>query len=309
MSVHIIRPGHPLTPADTHNLSADHPAAREWAHNSSDAKPDVLLHCGDLTHVGGVASFKKAINMLRTLDAELKLVIPGNHDLELDKDYWATQCSLEKDPEDPDDHPAAIATMTGQAAKEAGVTFLSEGVHTFTLKNGATFNIYVSPYTPAFGDWAFAYQHHEDRFNSPSQVQEGVTSVAVNPIPDDVPIDIVMTHGPPSGILDWCPQGTVGCPNLLKALGRVRPKMHCFGHIHEGNEAEIIDWSKRVVSGNATGDTRSYKSNRIERNYPASNSEIIVAGQETLAVNAAIMNGDDQPTNKPWLVTLDLGQK
>jgi hypothetical protein len=56
--------------------------------------------------------------------------------------------------------------MTGPAAVKAGVTCLAEGSHTFTLSNGSTFSIYASPYTPAFSDFAFMYNAHEDRFNT-----------------------------------------------------------------------------------------------------------------------------------------------
>ena len=202
-------------------------------------KTDVLLHCGDLTQVGGISSFKRALQMLSSIPAELKLVIPGNHDLELDQTFWASQHDEEGNPQDLEDHELAIKTMTGPLAAEAGVTFLTEGTRSFTLKIGAKFSIYVSPYTPAFSDWAFAYSPHQDRFNSPQQTANGVTSITTNPIPND--IDIVMTHGPPRGILDWCPQGNVGCPNLFHALRRVKPLMHCFGHIHEGNGIEVID--------------------------------------------------------------------
>lgn len=112
----------------------------------------------------------------------------------------------------------------------------------FHLKTGAKLSIYVSSYTPAFCDWAFAYESYQDRFNKPDQVEDGVTSIATKPIPDD--IDIVMTHGPPMGILDWCPQGNLGCKNLLRAIRGVKPLMHCFGHIHESSGIEAIDWRK-----------------------------------------------------------------
>ena len=76
--------------------------------------------------------------------------------------------------------------MTGPLAAEVGVLFLEEGTHSVRLKSGARFTIYVSRYTPAFGDWAFAYQHNEDRFDGPHQVAGGVTSIATDPIPDNV---------------------------------------------------------------------------------------------------------------------------
>ena len=55
-------------------------------------------------------------------------------------------------------------------------------------------------------------------------------------IPDDV--DVLLTHGPPLGHGDRCRrQGTprAGCLDLLEAVTfRVKPRYHCFGHIHEG---------------------------------------------------------------------------
>ena len=41
-------------------------------------------------------------------------------------------------------------------------------------------------------------------------------------------IDILITHGPPAGILD----DSCGDPELLDAVRRTRPKLHLFGHVH-----------------------------------------------------------------------------
>jgi hypothetical protein len=43
---------------------------------------------------GGLSEHKRALKMLGSIDAELKLVIAGNHDLPLDPD----------DDEDPEEH-------------------------------------------------------------------------------------------------------------------------------------------------------------------------------------------------------------
>ena len=264
---------------------------------------DVLLHCGDLTQIGGVSSFKKALKMLENIDADLKLVIAGNHDLELDQQYWEAQRDEDGALEDPEDHQSAMKTMTGPLAEKAGVSFLHEGTHQFTLKNGTEFTIYVSPYTPAFGDWAFAYKHHEDRFNEPCHVANGATSIATHPIPETV--DIIMTHGPAKGILDWCPEGNVGCKNLLQAVCRVKPKMHCFGHIHESNGAEIVDWGGNHALGRKEEAEQRQFEDTIENPYP---QPYLWGGRQgrTLAVNAAIMNGNNKPENAPWFISLDL---
>ena len=51
-------------------------------------------------------------------------------------------------------------------------------------------------------------------------------------IPDGT--DILVTHGPPAGILDRTYRGeAVGCQDLLDRVRAVRPRLHVFGHIHE----------------------------------------------------------------------------
>lgn len=108
-------------------------------------------------------------------------------------------------------------------------------------------------------------------------------------------MDIVITHRPPKGILDLCPEGNVSCENILQAVRRVRPRLHCFGHIHEGNGAMVMDWE--------TGDNGS----RIWNEYPnLVDLPPVVCGQQTLMVNAAIMNEKNKPVNAPWLVGLEL---
>jgi len=48
-------------------------------------------------------------------------------------------------------------------------------------------------------------------------------------------IDILITHTPPKGILDTSSRGmSLGCSSLAKELGRISPRVHCFGHVHAG---------------------------------------------------------------------------
>ena len=47
-------------------------------------------------------------------------------------------------------------------------------------------------------------------------------------IPPD--IDVLLTHCPPTGILD---DGRWGCPILRKLIDNAKPKVHLFGHCHQ----------------------------------------------------------------------------
>ena len=79
--------------------------------------------------------------------------------------------------------------------------------------------IWGSPVTPLYGG-AFGLSSAKDRKRLYAQIPEG--------------IDVLITHGPPYGILDLGPGSHLnqGCPELLDAVMRVRPKLHVFGHIH-----------------------------------------------------------------------------
>jgi len=48
--------------------------------------------------------------------------------------------------------------------------------------------------------------------------------------------DVLVTHGPPYGILDRAYNGhRFGDKDLMKRVHLVRPRLHLFGHIHEQN--------------------------------------------------------------------------
>ena len=59
-------------------------------------------------------------------------------------------------------------------------------------------------------------------------------------IPDNV--DVLITHTPPFGILDVCSRGSIlGCKHLLNAVKKIKPRMHCFGHVHHSSGQKVID--------------------------------------------------------------------
>eukprot|EP01080_Neovahlkampfia_damariscottae_P003134 gene3134-5450_t len=56
-----------------------------------------------------------------------------------------------------------------------------------------------------------------------------------NQIPLDT--DILVTHVPPFGILDQ----NEGCKVLKEVVEKIKPKVHCFGHVHGRNGYVTID--------------------------------------------------------------------
>ena len=89
-------------------------------------------------------------------------------------------------------------------------------------------------------------------------------------------VDVVITHGPPFGILDkllvvnsdtdannadqldgiFSNEKNVGCRELFARVREVSPKLHLFGHIHEGY-GEIDKWGTRFI--NASTMNRDYR--------------------------------------------------
>lgn len=213
---------------------------------------DLLIHCGDLTYTGTPEQYHKSLDMLKEINAPVKLAIAGNHDRTLDRDYMLSHLQLHgptrEAAEERYREMRHLWTAADGRAKQEGVTFLDEGTHTVDLPNGASAKVYTSAYTPEFYDWAFPYERDEDRFNPPAASLADAKNIAPYPVPSfalmDRPLDVMITHGPPYGRLDATKNGDlVGCPHLLRALMRARPLVHCFGHIHEGRGAERVRWS------------------------------------------------------------------
>jgi predicted phosphodiesterase len=96
-----------------------------------------------------------------------------------------------------------------------GLTYLEdEGVTLGGLR------LWGSPWQPWFFDWAFNLRRGAELDAKWRQIPEG--------------LDVLVTHGPPAGHGDRCHDGRrVGCEDLLRHLGRARPRFHLFGHIHE----------------------------------------------------------------------------
>ncbi|WP_286592231.1 metallophosphoesterase [Sphingobacterium sp. N143] len=84
--------------------------------------------------------------------------------------------------------------------------------------NGIKF--WGSPITPWFNNWAF-------NRNRGAEIKKHWDLIPVD-------TDVLITHGPPFGILDETVYGKrTGCEELLLRVYQVKPQYHIFGHIHE----------------------------------------------------------------------------
>jgi Icc-related predicted phosphoesterase len=80
---------------------------------------------------------------------------------------------------------------------------------------------YGSPWQPWFFDWSFNLQRG-------TEIKEKWALI-------DEDTDVLITHGPPQGYCDRVREGeNVGCADLLEVVELIMPRLHIFGHIHEG---------------------------------------------------------------------------
>ena len=97
-----------------------------------------------------------------------------------------------------------------------------------------------SPWQPEFLSWAFNLPRGEALAEKWAQ------------IPGDT--DVLITHGPPHGLGDEAWGRCLGCRELLAAAERVRPALHCYGHIHEGRGVYPTEWGLCANVTAAEGD-------------------------------------------------------
>ncbi|KAL8380744.1 hypothetical protein RB595_005159 [Gaeumannomyces hyphopodioides] len=311
--------------SDTHGLDLPEESCPE-------ERVDVAIHCGDMTDSSRIEEYHTALRLLQQVDAPLKLVIPGNHDVSTDERAMRRLVQEAFPPLDLDlavkECSEVRALMTGEHATEHGIHFLEEGTHKFALANGAALTVYASPYTPAFGNGAFQFEPGSGHNFA---------------IPQDV--DLVMTHGPPRGILDRVPgSGSVGCRQLFEAVERARPRLHCFGHIHVGWGAKFVAWREEAPprddeparthfsaidtdNSAAVANLASVKPGKFDSagtlaekkmrkaaweaqkrcggSFCANNPHHVMKGRHTVFVNAAI-GGPHDERQLPWVVDVDL---
>lgn len=135
-----------------------------------------------------------------------------------------------------------------------------------------------------------------------------------------------MIHGPPFGVLDATRIGSkAGCAYLLNAMARARPKVHCFGYIHESAGATLVQWGEdededeaiarvKVVATVAGGSQKDDQDGGIRPlslcagDVGGSGVDKITfeVGNQTLFVNAAIVTVGYRPLQSSCLVDLDL---
>jgi Icc-related predicted phosphoesterase len=155
---------------------------------------DVLIHAGDLTGRGTLPEVHAAIAWLEGMPHRDKIVISGNHDFLFERENALARSLMTK------------------------LTYLEDSEVTVQ-----GLRIWGSPWQPWFHDWAFNLPRGRPLREKWEQIPEG--------------LDVLVTHGPPMGMLGLAFTGEdVGDEELRDRLAAMAepPRLHVFGHIHEG---------------------------------------------------------------------------
>ncbi|KAJ7108643.1 Metallo-dependent phosphatase-like protein [Mycena epipterygia] len=223
-------PLHPLSSPSSNSL-------QKWTrfvllsdtHTSTFAVPpgDVLLHTGDLTHRGTLEELETTMAWLCSLPHKIKIVIAGNHDLALDRDWYDTNWERKRHKRK-ESAEAVTELLKGPRAVAANVVYLQDEEYRFKVhEDGKEWSVYGSPWSPIFENWAFGYAR-----------KDGEAFASRFPR-----TDILLTHGPPQNVFDLTNNDErVGCAALSARVRELRPRLHVFGHIHEARGAYLHFW-------------------------------------------------------------------
>ncbi|PHH71013.1 hypothetical protein CDD82_6781 [Ophiocordyceps australis] len=287
---------------------------------------DVVVHCGNLTMNSTPSQYQAALDLLRSLDAGLKLVVPGCKDVTLrdghdimrtpvtSKDLsskFHQDCLTGNKPE--------IRPMSTLKDRQDnyGIVFLGEGNHSFTLANGGVLEVYAGP----------CIRRDPDGLPHPRQPADWHL-YSMYPT-----VDIAITHIMPYGIMDMSADDEhLGNSNLFTSVARTQPKVHCFGHSSRNWGAEMIVWRPFIsnkpnhridvdpsrsrliadlASANKAGDADKNPAFYTAQNFSPNNHDrglrVKRFGGQTLMVNAALIAEDGAGlTQKPWMVDIQL---
>jgi Icc-related predicted phosphoesterase len=217
---------------------------------SSGPTADVAIHCGDLTDESKLNEFETSIRLLKRINAPLKLVIGGNHDFTLytpaferliaEARRFSTEVITKEEVEREYGATGQAAALFKEAAA-SGIILLDEGTHAFDLADGARLTVFSSPFTPSITA-SMGFQYVVSTGVS-SKTPFGTVYSDGHPWPIPKGTDIVMTHGPPLGVFDLNhSKKRIGSDALFAAVAEARPRLHCFGHIHESWGARVVTW-------------------------------------------------------------------
>lgn len=188
-------------------------------------KGDMLIHAGDVSSRGKEIEIIEFLKWFGSLDFKYKIFIAGNHDFYFER-YSHNIEKLNQI------IPLNLIYLNDNSIEIEGI------------------NIWGSPISPWFYNWAFNRFRGEDIMKHWYKIPQNT--------------DILITHGPVFGILDKTTRNErVGCKDLLRKVGEIKPKFHICGHIHE------------AYGHIKQGDTEYINASVLDENYNLRNKPLV----------------------------------
>jgi Icc-related predicted phosphoesterase len=192
--------------SDTHSL---HSLMQHDVESFIDPKQyNILIHAGDCTNVGKKNEVEDFVYWYMGLKGfDTKIFIAGNHDLSFEEEpNWLSNY------------------INDENLSQSNCVYLEDEGFVIELPEFTkSIKFYGSPWQPEFYNWAFNLPRN-------GKVLESKWA--------DIPVDtdILITHGPPFGVLDIAPTNVrVGCELLYNRVTELNPLLHIFGHIHQSH--------------------------------------------------------------------------
>ena len=226
---------------------------------------DVLVHTGDFTNFGTYKEVRDFVQWFGNQPHPVKIVVPGNHDMIIDQQYWQEYWSDWSDVHEQGDDEKAIALFA-----EHGIHLLIDQrldipvpvvqpflpirnpVHDTddgNKKDTAGDNylsVYGSPWVTKYAQWSTAFNRVPDEMKKHWNT---VTNEIQSHERSGGNVDVLLTHMPPKSVGDMEPNGTShGCEYLRAMVEKLSPTVHVFGHVHSD-----AGWGNIAGTGDAAG--------------------------------------------------------
>ena len=202
---------------------------------------DILVHAGDLTgrgYITEIENFMKWYDNINNYDT--KVFIAGNHDLGFENDNEKVK-----------------GLLTGYKTIE----YLQDDLLMVGDDYDKMVKIWGTPWQPEFHNWAYNLPRGE-------KLKEKWDMIPTN-------TDILITHGPPFGKLDYVPYDgvNVGCEELMKRVEQIKPKIHVFGHIHEGY-GYVFDGTTHFINAAVLNGRYEFRNKPITVDWDSETNEL-----------------------------------
>jgi len=190
---------------------------------------DILIHAGDFTLTGSLGEVVEFNDWLGTLDHPYKIIVAGNHD----------RCLGE-------------SGTLGLKMFTNGIYLERSGIDIDGIK------FWGAPMTPAFNGMRGGLTFYTNSKNEAKRVWRGMPKKT----------DVLITHGPPLGILDEVIEYPYHDYKVIRHCGdgmlaskviANKPKYHIFGHIHEGYGRFTADYGTKFINCSVVNEAYNLK--------------------------------------------------